>query len=63
MRAIRYEKLGLQKHTMKSLVNHFKIEQELDHTAMGDVMALYEILKLAQPKTWLKTGEKVRYRR
>ena len=63
MRAIRYEKLGLQKHTMESLVNHFNIEQKSDHTAMGDVIALFEILKLAQPITWLRIGEKRRYKR
>ncbi|MBN2794665.1 MAG: 3'-5' exonuclease [Clostridia bacterium] len=60
MRAIRYEKLPLKSFGMDSLSEYFKVTIHEQHTAMGDVLALYEIIMKAQPKLWLQIGEKKR---
>lgn len=58
MRAIRYEVKGLKSYSMKHLIKHLKILNEDAHTAMGDVMTLFELLKQIQPRLWLQIGEK-----
>lgn len=58
MRAIRYEKLPIKSYGMDALSKYYQVIIKDQHTAFGDVMALYEILMKAQPTLWLKVGEK-----
>ncbi len=60
LRALRYEKLDVEKHTMAYLTKYFGVDNALSHTALSDAKALYEILSIVKPKKWLKIGEKYR---
>lgn len=60
MRALRYTDFDLKKYSMTYLIDYFDVTIKEQHTAMGDVLALYDLLKITQPKLWLQVGEKKR---
>ncbi|MDU6361043.1 MAG: BRCT domain-containing protein [Clostridiales bacterium] len=56
MRAIRYKYPGLPHYKMSYLLKHFEVAHKQTHTALQDAMDLYEILKKAEPDTWIPVG-------
>lgn len=53
LQAIKKEVDCLDSYSMASLVKHFGIADSTDHQAMSDVLNLYELLKIIQPKHWM----------
>lgn len=45
MRAIKRADNTLDSYALHNLVKHFKVANEVDHTAMSDIINVYEILK------------------
>lgn len=56
MRAIRMADNTLGSYALHNLVNHYKIAEGVEHTAMSDIENVYKILKMLKPKTWLPVG-------
>lgn len=60
MRAIRMADNTLGSYALQNLVNHYRVSDEVAHTAMSDIRNVYEILKIVRPQTWLTVGTKFR---
>lgn len=58
MRAIRMENGTLSSYALSNLISHYQIADEVEHDAMSDIMNVYQILKILQPRTWLPVGSK-----
>lgn len=56
MRAIRVANNTLGSYALQNLVKHFKVADEVKHTAMSDIENVYKILQIVKPKTWLPVG-------
>lgn len=55
MRAIRHS-YKLDNYRMETLLKHFNITNQQQHTAIQDVLDLFEILKIVNPTDWAKLG-------
>ncbi|PIC56577.1 hypothetical protein CSV80_12465 [Sporosarcina sp. P12(2017)] len=53
VRALRIEHPHLFSYSMSFVSNYFNVDQRHSHTALGDVFALYNVIKKANPKTWI----------
>ena len=60
MRAIRMSDNTLGSYALHKLVKHYKVSDEVEHTAMSDIKNVYEILKRLKPQKWIPVGTKVR---
>jgi DNA polymerase III epsilon subunit-like protein len=62
MRAIRKADNTLGSYALHNLVKHYGVCQQVDHTALSDIVNVYKILKLVKPQTWLPVGTQSRSR-
>lgn len=62
MRAIRMADNTLESYTLGNLVKHYKVADEVQHTAMSDIENVYKILKILKPQTWFPVGTESRRR-
>lgn len=60
MRAIRMADNTLGSYALQNLVNHYKVANEVEHTALSDIENVYKILQIVKPKTWLPVGTKLK---
>jgi DNA polymerase III alpha subunit (gram-positive type) len=60
MRAIKMADNSLGSYALHNLVKHYRVADEVEHTAMSDIENVYKILKLVKPKTWLPVGAKLK---
>lgn len=60
MRAIRMADNTLESYALQNLVKHYKVAEEVEHTAMSDIENVYKILKILKPQTWLPVGSSSR---
>jgi DNA polymerase III alpha subunit (gram-positive type) len=56
MRAIKMADNTLGSYALHNLVKHYKVADEVEHTAMSDIENVYKILKKVKPQTWLPVG-------
>ena len=63
IRAIKYENPYLFSYALNYLISFYELGRDQSHTAFGDVMDLYEILNIVNPKTWIPLGASVRKKR
>lgn len=56
MRAIKMADKTLGSYALQNLVKHYRVADEVLHTAMSDIENVYKILKILKPKTWLPVG-------
>lgn len=56
MRAIRMADNSLGSYALHNLVAHYKVANEVEHTALSDIENVYKILQIVKPKTWLPVG-------
>jgi DNA polymerase III epsilon subunit-like protein len=56
MRAIRNADNTLGSYALHNLVRHYRVADEVLHTALSDIENVYKILKIVKPKTWLPVG-------
>lgn len=52
----------LESYALQNLVKHYKVADEVQHTAMSDIENVYKILKMLKPQTWLPVGTESRRR-
>lgn len=52
LKAIKNTICNLPKYNMKYLLSEFNIKNSQDHTAIQDVMDLFELIKIINPKQW-----------
>ena len=60
MRAIKLADKSLGSYALQNLVRHYKVADEVEHTAMSDIENVYKILQIVKPQTWLAVGEKLK---
>jgi DNA polymerase III epsilon subunit-like protein len=58
MRAIKMVDNTLGSYALQNLVRHYKVADEVEHTAMSDIENVYKILKLIKPQKWVPVGAK-----
>ena len=51
---------SLGSYALQNLVRHYKIADEVLHTAMSDIENVYKILQIVKPQTWLPVGAKIK---
>ncbi|MDF2591116.1 MAG: hypothetical protein K0S75_582 [Clostridia bacterium] len=60
MRAIKLANKNLKSYALQNLVRHYKVADDVLHTAMSDIENVYKILQIVKPKTWLAVGAKAK---
>jgi DNA polymerase III alpha subunit (gram-positive type) len=60
MRAIRMADKTLGSYALHNLVKHYKVANEVLHTALSDIENVYKILKIVKPQAWLPVGAKLK---
>ncbi|ETE93551.1 TPA: BRCT domain-containing protein [Bacillus thuringiensis] len=53
IRAIKYANSNLFSYSLGYLVSFYELDQPLNHIALDDVKALFEVIKRANPTTWI----------
>lgn len=56
LRAFRYEMPYLFSHSLEYIGDYLELERSQSHTAIDDVIYLYELLNLVKPKVWYPVG-------
>lgn len=56
MRAIRMADNTLGSYALHNLVEHYHVNEGIEHTAMTDIENVYKILNIVKPQTWLAVG-------
>lgn len=56
MRAVKIADNTLDSYALHNLVKHYKVAEDVLHTAMSDIINVYEILKILKPQTWIPVG-------
>lgn len=58
LRAFRYEMPYLFSHSLEYIGDYLELERSQSHTAIDDVIYLYELLNLVKPKVWYPVGSR-----
>ncbi len=57
IQAIKRKIQYLPSYSLQNLIRHFRIAEEVEHTAMSDTMNLFKLLCIVRPESWIPLSQ------